>query len=55
MVPDFQFCKDFIREDRGSSLMIIACDIGVHCGDELWENIFEVVIKNNIVAVGPEK
>jgi len=36
MVTDLQFCKDFIREDRGSSVIIIVCDIGVHSVDELW-------------------
>jgi hypothetical protein len=38
--PDFQFGKDFILEDRGSSVTILACDIGVHCVDELWEKTF---------------
>jgi hypothetical protein len=40
MVPDFQFCKDFIGEDRGGLVAIIACDIGVHCVDELWKKVF---------------
>jgi hypothetical protein len=37
MVPNFQFGKDFILEDRGNSVIILACDIGVHCVDELCE------------------
>jgi hypothetical protein len=41
MVLDFQYCKDFIGEDRGSSVIIIACDIGVHCVDELWRKKFK--------------
>jgi hypothetical protein len=36
MVTDLQFCKDFIGEDRGSSVIIIACDIDVYSVDELW-------------------
>jgi len=40
MVPDFQFRKDFIGEDRGNFVIIITCDAGVHCVDELWEKIF---------------
>jgi hypothetical protein len=40
MVTDFQFCKDFIGEDSGSFANIIACDIGVHFVDELWEKKF---------------
>jgi hypothetical protein len=40
MMSEFRFCKDFIGEDRDSSVTIIAPDIDVHCVDELWEKMF---------------